>query len=96
MSLVKELQENINQIQVMLKGRDDVLDAWLELQKIWSKLANLDIIESELLANLNKKVLELIQEKESLEEIMNLTNAKPTYHYGEVCSNLKLLQGLTK
>lgn len=95
-SLVREIQDEISRIQEKLTGDRDYAHEWLALQKLWSKLANINVIESELVAAVNKKILDLIQEKESLEEVMNLTNVKPNQHYADVCSNLKLLEELNK
>lgn len=94
--IIQEIRDDIGRIQEMLKGRTDVLDAWLELQKVWSKLANIDTLGSELLVNVNKKILELSQEKESLEDVMNTTNVRPNQYYGEICAKLKLLQEISR
>lgn len=95
-SLAQEIQDDISRIQSALTGDREYSQEWLDLQKIWSKLANVITLEGELVANVNQKIIKLIQEKESMEEVMNMTNSRPTVEYANVCSNLKLLEGLLK
>lgn len=96
MSLVTEIKNDIDKVQAQFTGDMEYAQAWLDLQRIWSKLAAVEVLESELLAIVNKKIKELEQEKGALEQVFNATTERPNSHYGNVCSNLNLLLEMIK
>lgn len=94
MNLAIEIRNEIAAVQEQVSGDERLHHVWMSLQKIWSKLKTVEVIECETIATINKKIIELLQEKESLEESFYLTNGQPNQRYKDVCAELKLLQGL--
>jgi hypothetical protein len=94
MNLLIEIRNDIAAVQDQVSGDEKLHHIWMALQKIWSKLKNIEVIEGETIAAINKRTIELLQEKESLEESFYLTNGHPNERYKDVCNELKLLQGL--
>ncbi|MBI5697058.1 MAG: hypothetical protein HZC29_00840 [Thaumarchaeota archaeon] len=94
MNLAVEIRNEIAAVQEQVSGDERLHNVWMSLQKIWSKLKTVEVIECETVATINKKIIELLQEKESLEETFYLTNGQPNQRYKDVCAELKLLQVL--
>lgn len=94
MNLLIEIRNEIAAVQEQVSGDEKLHPVWMSLQKIWSKLKTVEVIECETVAAINKKIIDLLQEKESLEESFYLTNGQPNQRYKDICAELKLLQGL--
>lgn len=94
MNLLIEIRNEIAAVQEQVSGDEKLHPVWMALQKIWSKLKTVEVIECETVAAINKKIIDLLQEKESLEESFYLTNGQPNQRYKDICAELKLLQGL--